>query len=96
MRLVKLTFCPPMPKVRRSGDIARMITVLNARGFRVPGPQLQLLWDEYSDYNACGWAMLPDSDDVLERILLGGLGVVALPADPQFYFPRRWHRFYRS
>ena len=96
MRLVKLTFQPATPRVCRGKDIARMIAILNARGFRVPGPQLQMLWDEFSEFNACGWSILPESDHVLERILLGGLGVTALPDYPEFYFPRRWHRFYKG
>lgn len=96
MRLVKLKFTPATPTVCRGKDIARMISILNARGFRVPGPQLQMLWDEFSEVNAFGWAALPDSDDVLERILLGGLGVIALPAYDHYYMPRRWRRFYKG
>lgn len=96
MPLVKLSFKPAQPQVRRKDDIRRMIALLNDKGFRVPGPQLHMLWDEFSEYNACGWRILPECDDKLERILLTGLGVVAAPADDEFYFPPRWRRFYRS
>lgn len=96
MQRVKLSFSPAMPAVRHRQDIARMIRVMNARGYRVPGPHLQMLWDEYGEVNSHYWCPLPERDDVLEMILLGGLGVIPLPKTPGFYFPRRWHLFYKA
>ncbi|MBI6885785.1 hypothetical protein [Pseudomonas putida] len=92
MPLEKLTYTPRRPKITESADIARMITIVNELGYRVPGYQLEDLWLDVSEENCCNWMDLPKSDDDLRLILRAGLGLAVRSElnHDGYTFPEWW------
>lgn len=96
MALKKLAYRPATPKVTRTDDVARMIGILNEAGYRVRGALLQLLWEDFSASNCCGWRILPADDAELLSILLAGCGEAPIPDFDGCSMPSHWYSRYKG